>query len=403
MKKSILLLCCLCLAVPGQYAFGQKTPKPSKALRVVLCPSKGPVAQATQGLTDKQLKKLILKLQRENAAAERALAAQKAAQEKAYSAARKAVFRALGPNVEATTLSGTLFKINYNGQDEIFGVIPMHVLRDIAMEQGMLSYKFTAGVFTDTTVKFIPAWVVQLSSSKTGDLALVKFRKQDEALLSPLALSTQAPQFPQQVYAQGFARNLLSRQAFQLIGTTSNGILTAQLPAAYHGDRAGFCGSPVVGEDQQLCGIHVGSEYIENLPDEDRFFSAFHLNRPALEKGDIGYVSPVSFLQQLVAAYHNPRLKPFSVTLAGHSVAQLAANEYVSRIELLNSNQQVIWTKEMGYKVSFSAAETVLRLRADEIAFIRLEIGRSHWQKYDKSWYVANTPAVRSVLYPLSK
>lgn len=399
----MLLFCFICLVMPGPYAFGQKTPKPGKALRAVLRPQKGPIASLTQGMTDRQLKQMILKLQRENAATERALAAQKATQEKAYSVARKAVFRALGPQLEATTLSGTLFKVNYDGQEEIFGVIPMHVLRDITMERGMLSYKFTAGVFTDTTVKFIPAWVVQLSSSKMGDLALVKFRKQDEALLSPLALSTQAPQFPQQVYAQGFAHNLLARQAFQLLGTTSTGILTAQLPAAYYGDRAGFCGSPVVGEDQRLYGIHVGSEYVENLPEEERFFKAFHLNRPVLEKGDIGYVAPVSFLQKLVMAYHEPKLKPFSVTLAGHQITELAVNEYVSRIELLDHHQQPVWSKEMDYKVTFSAAETVLRLRADEIAFIRLEIGRSHWQKDEKGWHVANTPGVRSVLYALPK
>ena len=400
MKKSIFWLCLLCLTLPGQLAFGQKTPKPTKALKVALRPSQGPLASLTAELSDKQLNQLIVKLQRENAALERQIAAQQAAQEKAYSLARKAVFRALGPQLDAMTLSGTLFKTSYNGQEEIFGVVPMHVLRNEDHVPGTLSYKFTAGVFTDTTIKFIPAWVVQLSSSKTGDVALVKFRKQDEKLLSPLALNTQELTFPQQAYAQGFARNLLTRQTFQLMGTTSTGLLTAQIPAAYEGDRAGFCGSPVVNEQGTLQGIHVGSSYVPADPATEAFFNAFRLNVPKVPQGDIGYVVPASFVQNLVTAYHEPKSKPMVVRLAGHEITRLAINEYVARIELLDKDHRQLWTKNTNFKVSFSAVETILRLRND-IRYIKLEIGRTHWTKDDKGWHVQNTPGVSSVLYTL--
>lgn len=403
MKIKLFLLCLLGLVLSGQQAFGQKTPKsPKKALTAVLRPPKGKIASLTSGLTDKQLEKMILNLQRKNAALERQLAAQKAAQQKAYSAARKAVFRALGPKAQATTLSGTLFKTTYNGQEEIFGVVPMHVLRNEEHMVGSLSYKFTAGVLMDTTMRFIPAWVVQLSSSKTGDVALVKFRKQDEKFLSPLALHTQELTFPQQAYAQGFANNLLARQSFELIGTTSAGILTAQLPATRRGERAGFCGSPVVGENAQLYGVHIGSEYVADSPDEDAFFSAFQLNRPDVQDGDIGYVAPASFLQHLVAAYHQPKLKPIPVRVAGQEIAHLAVNEYISQIQLLDENYNVVWFKETDYKVSFSAVETVLRLFKNA-AYIKLEIGRTHWAKDEQGWHIENTPAVSSGIYPLAK
>ncbi len=400
MKRSLFWLCLLCLAWPGQQAFGQKTPKSTKALTIALRPTQGPFASLTAGLSDKQLNQMILKLQRENAALERQIAQQKAAQEKAYSVARKAVFRALGPQQDAMTLSGTLVKTSYNGQEEIYGVVPMHVLRNEDHVPGTLSYKFTAGVFTDTTVKFIPAWVVQLSSSKTGDVALVKFRKEDEKLLSPLALNMQEPTFPQQAYAQGFARNLLARQTFQLIGTTTTGLLTAQIPAAYEGDRAGFCGSPVVNEQGTLNGIHVGSRYACADPATEAFFNAFRLNAPNVPEGDIGYVTPASFVQNLVTAYHEPNAKPIVVRLAGHEIARLAINEYVSRIELLGNDHQQLWTKDTDFKVSFSAAEAVLRLRND-IRYIKLAIGRTHWVKDEKGWRIENTPAVSSVVYTL--
>lgn len=400
MKRTLLLLCLLGLAFPGQVVFGQKTPKSPKALQAVLRPTKGKIASLSAGMSDKQLEQMILKLQRENAKLERQIAQQKATQEKVYSAARKAVFRALGPQQDAMTLSGTLFKTTYNGQEEIFGVVPMHVLRNEDHVPGTLSYKFTAGVFTDTTIKFIPAWVVQISSDKTGDVALVKFRKEDEKLLSPLALSTKEPSFPQQAYAQGFARNLLARQTFQLMGTTSTGLLTAQIPAAYEGDRAGFCGSPVVNEQGTLSGIHVGSRYGAADPAQEAFFNAFRLNAPNVQEGDIGYVTPASFVQNLVTAYHESHAKPMVVRLAGHEITRLAINEYISRMELLDKDHRQLWSKNTDFKVSLSAVETVLRLRND-VRYIKLEIGRTHWAKDEKGWRIENTPGVSSVLYTL--
>ncbi|MBR2082543.1 MAG: hypothetical protein IJ876_06025 [Elusimicrobiaceae bacterium] len=374
----------------------------SVAKSAVLRPPKGTIASITAGLTDKQLEQVILKLQQQNAALERQIALQQTLSSQSYQAAHKALFRALASDHSTTSLSGTLFKTTYNGQEEVFGVVPMHVLRQENSDSGYLPRQFTAGIFTGHTVTFIPAQVVQLSSSKTADVALVKFREEDQALLEPLTLHTQPLQFPQQAYAQGFARNLVTHQAFQLIGTTSTGVLTAQIPAAYEGERAGFCGSPVVGEDQQLLGIHIGSRYVENFPQEDTFFSAFQLNRPQITQGDIGYMAPASFLEQLVDTYHHPDLRPVEVVLGGQTITHLAVNEYVSRIELLGKASQVLWSKDTNLKVSWSAANAVLRLRSD-IAYIKLYIGRTHAVSDNTDWFVKDQDAVRTVLYPYFK
>ncbi len=401
MRKSIILVCLLSLVVSGQGAFGQKSTRSvEKALTALLRPTQGKVASITAGLTDKQLAQIIKKLQAENAALERQIATQHTVREHALQISRPAVFRALGAKPYVQSFSGTIFKTTYQGKEEIFGAVPMHLLRSQDFVPGTLSYKFTAGVSTPSGIRYVPAWVVQISSSKTGDVALVKFRKEDEALLSPLTLSPNEPTFPQQAYGQGYANNLLSYQAFQLVGKTSNNILVAQIPSARLGERAGSCGSPVVNEQAQLAGIHVGSSYEPLDPVKKNFFAAFRLTHSPVESGDIGYVTPVSYLEKLVTSYHQPAAKLFPVVIGGHEIIRLKANEYVSRIELLDKAEHVIWKKETNVKVSFAAAETVLRLHS-QTAYIRLHIGRSHWVKNEKGWYIDDTDQVSSVLYPL--
>ncbi len=401
MRKYFILFCLLCLTLPGQWAFGQKNTKSvEKALTALLRPTKGKVASITAGLTDEQLERIVKKLQAENAALERQIAAQHSARENALQVSRPAVFRALGAKPHTQSFSGTIFKTTYQGKEEVFGVVPMHLLRNQDFVQGTLSYKFTAGVLTPQGMRYLPVWVVQISSYKTGDVALVKFRQEDEALLSPLTLSRQDPNFPQHAYGQGYANNLLTHQAFQLVGKTSNETLIAQIPAAQVGERAGFCGSPVVNEQAQLTGIHVGSSYEAQDPVKKNFFAAFQLSPAPIEGGDVGYVTPVSYLEKLVTSYHQPAAKLFPVVIGGHEIIRLKANEYVSRIELLDKDEHVIWKKEMNIKVSYSAAETVLRLRPDT-AYVRLHLGHSHWMKNQKGWYIENTDHVSSVLYPL--
>ena len=384
-------------------SFGQKNSKSLSKLtkRLVANPQASNVARLTQHMSTGQLESVLANLQRENAALERQIVRQQVLQQEVFAASKPAVFRTFSPGyADKQSLSGTIFKTRYNGQEEIYGLIPMHVLRDEDVVAGMLSYKFTAGVQTPQGVKMIPAWVVHLSSSKTADVALVKFRKEDEALLSPVELSLEEPQFPQQAFSQGFARGILSQQSFQLTGTTSCGILTAQIPAANKGDRTGFCGSPVLDEHAQLAGMHVGSEYVANATQEDAFLAAFQLNRPPAGEGDIGFVAPASFIRGLVESYHNPHAKVQVVRLFGREVTRLAVNEYISRMEVLDEQGNVVWFKETDYKTSFSALETVVHLLPGAVS-VRLYVGRSHWQKKDDKWYVKNTDDISSLLYPL--
>ena len=274
-----------------------------------------------------------------------------------FKKARRATFRALPKEPSfANALTGTTFRVKYRGKSEIFGVVATHALQDIYVSSGMLGKEFNA-VFTEGNVsRTIPAEVVQITPASMGDLALVKFPAEFEKFLHPLELENVELTFPVQGYSQGYAQNLLTKQAFPIVGKTSSGALTAQLPPAKLGDRSGFCGSPVFTANFQLAGIHVGSSY----------------------KTNIGYITPISVIQNLVKSYHDPKLKPQSIVLAGREIGRLAIDEYVASVELLDKHYRPLWKYSFRSKFSLSQAEKELA-KQDNVAFVRLLVGRTMW------------------------
>ncbi|MBO5911261.1 MAG: hypothetical protein J6Q05_03605, partial [Elusimicrobiaceae bacterium] len=194
MKQLLTLLLAAFLGVLAVDACAQRG-MPSKLFRQFLeHPGQFPRARLTE-LTDRQLTQLISCLKREKTRLTQHTQQERLRQARIFETSRLAVFRVLSQQQNGLhSLSGTLFKTQYAGEPEVFGVIPMHVLQNKDHISGSISKQFTVSVQTAQGVQMIPAEVVQLSSSKTGDLALIKFRAQDEALLSPLSLANMPDQ-----------------------------------------------------------------------------------------------------------------------------------------------------------------------------------------------------------------
>lgn len=284
-----------------------------------------------------------------------------------FDASRRATFRAIPKDPSSVNaMTGTTFWITHNGKKEIFGVVATHALAHVFLFSGMLGREFNAIVINGNVARTIPAKVVQFTPTTMGDLALVKFPAEFEQFLHPIELKgTELTTFPSKGYAQGYARNLLSKQTFPITGKTSVGTLLSQLPKAEVGDRVGLCGSPVFTTDFHLVGIHVGSSYKTNM----------------------GYIAPVSVLQNLITSYYNPGSKPQSIVLAGREIGRLAMDEYVASLELLNAQHQYLWKYDTHAKFSLSAAEEEIAKRPD-VAFVRLTIGRASWTDEETSSYI---------------
>ena len=400
MRKLLTLLLTASLGILTVNAYAQKM-SPKLFRRLIQQPATFPESRLAE-LSDKQLYQLVNRLTQENSRLVQQNKLESLRQAHVFETSRPAILRvAVQQSNGLHSLSGTLFKTTYAGQTEIFGVVPMHVLQEANHEPGSLSKEFSVMAQTPQGIQTLPAKVVQLSSSKTGDVALIKFRPQDEPLLSPLPLDTTIKQFPTQVYNQGFARSILTQSSFPVVGTTSAGLLVAQLPATRLGERAGLCGSPVLTQQTTLAGIHVGSRYLSLDTQLTVSSGALKLTQRSIQNGgDAGYITPASFLKQMVEAYHKPALKPVRIEFAGQEITRLAVDEYVSGIELLDDRMQVLWSNRTDFKVSFTAAQEAFKL-FQQASFVRLQIGKTAWAKDEKGWFVQNTDNLYSVIKPL--
>ncbi len=324
--------------------------------------------------------KEILRLEAENAHRRQRIEQQRSYQTQVFEKGKRAIFRALPTLTNpSSSYTGTVFKIDYNGRPEIYGVIAAHSLKLAPQAPGMVGKNFAALVEQEENATVVQGEVVEVSSAQMGDIALVKFPAEAEQYFDPVELANDPQVFPAQAYSQGYACNLLAHQVYPLTGTTSTGTLKGTLPAARNGDRAGFCGSPVFNDNFKLTGVHVGSSYVTQT----------------------GYVAPASLLRKAVEAYHHPQAKPIEVYINNTPVAELAMNEFVSNIELLDEHQHVLWEKNVTGKFSMSAVNRLVR-EMPGIAWIRLSIGHTHWVSGKQGMYLLNdASAPRIVLAPI--
>ena len=109
-------------------------------------------------------------------------------------------------------------------------------------------------------------------------------------------------------------------------------------------------------------GIHIGSSYQTNT----------------------GYVASASTLRQAVQAYHAPHSHPISIYLAGQKIASLALNEFIKNIQLFDKYHHLVWQRYTLAKFSLTEAQQVIQDNPD-VAWVRLEIGHTHWQPIEKT------------------
>ncbi len=400
MKRFILYVFMAGLVVTAPCGYAQKSPR-SLARAILSAPASqelaAPLRQSLSRLTPGQLAQVTAQIRQANAQLAAQNAQTRQQQALIFEHTRPAVFRALPPKHGAprNSFTGTIVKTQHQGKEEVYGVIPMHALADAENTPGLLSYKFTAIVDINGVPTRVPAWVVQLSTSSIADIALVKFPARVAAQVAALNLSQLTYSKNTVLYAYGYACNLQARGLAHAMGKTSAGLMTTQLPAANEGDRAGFCGSALVDENLNLAAIHIGSSYVANQVNHP-FFNTFGIQPSA--RGDIGYAVPAQWVSHLIDAYHHVQTPVLPVNIRGQEIAKLRVNEYVSKVELLDKNHQVLWSEHINWKLSMRPAEKALLL-FPQAKFIRLSISQTHWQKDEHRWFVEDDNALHRVVF----
>lgn len=256
---------------------------------------------------------------------------------------RRGIFQArplnkLGMNV----FSGTVVKVNYEGAEEIYGVIATHTL---AAHEGdpSLSQTFTADVYVRGEWLSVPVEIVQISASGGLDLALVKFPASIERELRPFELSDAPLTAEDELQTVGFCklsacylpdRYLLSQNALYLRASI-------ELPPE---QRRGLCGAPVLDEEGKLVGFHTGGSYGERG-----------------ESIYIGFATRAEWIRSLVKAYHTGGKAKVPFVLNGQKIVDLEINEFVSYIELMDGDGEVLWERPVHSKFPYREVEQIIR------------------------------------------
>ena len=354
-----LLLFCSCVVCASAQRLPRKLPLPKAKPTHITLPKTAPINPA---------------MSRQVAA--QTLCAKPLQPAEIFALTRPAVF--LAPTPMKNSFSGSIFKIQHNGKTEIFGAVAVHALLDEYLTPGSLGRNFEAVVQTGTADTPLPVEVVQLSSAKTMDIALVKFRPQDEPLVRPLLLESNPPKAGSFLYGQGFAHNKLMQEEMMLSPrTSSGGMRQASLSFADLQARLGFCGSPIVNDAAELSGVFVG------------------VGRDSY----IGFMATARQLEKLVQAYHHPQQPVLEIKLQGKELLRLPADEYISQFELLDENKQFLWASTTAKKMTTTPVEQAL-WKYPATRYVRFIIGKTAWKQVNGQWTVSDNARVREQVVP---
>lgn len=238
--------------------------------------------------------------------------------------------------------STTIIKSNYHGQEEIFGVIPTHSLPPNAHEAGIkngVTKQFNAQLTRpDGTVINIPGEVVQISPESMLDISLVKFDPQYESLLKPLELADEEIAADEVILSPGLANGIPKLVERHLTQKSFISVRTNLIDVG--GERAGFCGSPLLVEGR-VKAIHTGS----------------------VEEKEASYGTHVTFVKKLIEAYHNDGKAMYDLELDGEVLTSLNIDEYISAFAIADESKQIIYKRDglEGYDSFGKYSENKLR------------------------------------------
>lgn len=271
---------------------------------------------------------------------------------------------------ESMVYSGTVFKIEYNGQEEIYGVVATHVLAKKSKQHIGLHKQFLAEVLVNGELLVIPAHVVQVGAVGMLDLSLVKFRTEDEKYFQPLRISPHTVNTGDRVWTQGFVHGHVYPVNERTVRTVAPMTFFSPIQGEQH-QRRGLCGAAIVNQNQELVGVHTGSQM-------------------SLSGTDMGFASPAQFLPMLVQAYHNGGEARYALELSGQAVLNLRPDEYVSDAQLESYTNEILWRSPVWRRMS--VVELQEAIDTHHPRYVEFTVRRLEWAGRQGQEFIHITP-----------
>lgn len=284
--------------------------------------------------------------------------------------------------LDGNTYSGVVFEVDYQGQKEVYGVIAAHAISPDYTESALGRF-FTAEIKVDGQARAVPAEIVQITAPSMLDVALVKFRPEDEKLFTPFTLAAEEPSVGAELQSLGFSKGKVAfiPNRNLLENTTVSFRTNMSFPRI---DRAGLCGSAVLNDRHELVAVHTGSTRFSQYPQDD-----------------VGFATKARYLRTLVQAYHDEDGRAlFPLYIGGDKVTDLNADEYVSLVQIMDRRGTVLWKRIIHSKFPYNTLMEVLEGLPDA-RYLSLKIQRAWWTGH----FLTETDLLgsRQITYDLKK
>ena len=292
--------------------------------------------------------------------------------------------RPLDPGETHDSFSGTFFKTQYRGREEVYGVVATHTLSE-DVDDFSLKRHFVADVYIDGSFMEVPMEIVQLGAPGMLDISLVKIPEEIIPFIEPYTLMPQIQSYTNEPFVSfGFVGDQPKQVTDRyMLRNNSSYSLRTMMPAPL-GSYMGGCGGPVEGVSAEgeplLVGIHTGSSGISN------------------QGGNVGYATQALFLQALVDAYHQNGEAYFPLEILGRHIMDLRVDEYISSITFFDRKGVPVARHRFSEKFSYTAVNRILDEKP--VREMEITVGRITWNKKPSNIVQLDTQ-VRRVRYNL--
>ncbi len=156
-----------------------------------------------------------------------------------------------------------------------------------------------------------PIPVPFVAQSGTSDLLLFALPTEIEQFVTPLTLAKHPAQIGDKLHSMGFYENAFHFEDNILVRQNAPFRLITDMFVDPYVNRAGACGSPLLNEQNEVVGMHVG----------------------ASKKQQIGFVVPVQQIRNLLQAYRQEGSFLQPLVFAGRTISEININEYIPAVQ----------------------------------------------------------------------
>lgn len=220
--------------------------------------------------------------------------------------------------------TGFVIEEEFNGQSFLWGVTAAHLLADTT--DPVMSFIINGHVIN------YQAQEVLLGYTEGADVALLLLPPQAARQIKPLSISAALPQKGENTFSVGYAKGMFKKVENRTILSSSAWRLVTSYEMS-HSPRRGYCGSPLLNAQNEVIGVHCGS----NLKDQSSIDWRKDLKRLKVDVPDISMAVPAVQIQNLLQQFRSRRPQGVLMKAKGIAVAPLLPRQSILYVGALKN------------------------------------------------------------------